>query len=104
MICNTPIRVKFVIVNVNTVEIQSSQQNVALFGNGELRLQLSFLDIEMLHSLLVGLEVSRWYGLYHWVSGSLVNQDKIVVSIIPQQLFEYKYAVMKICILTYLGI
>ena len=30
MICNNPIRVKFVIVNVNTVEIRSSQQNVAL--------------------------------------------------------------------------
>ena len=29
MICNNPIRVKFVLVNVNTVEIRSSKQNVA---------------------------------------------------------------------------
>ena len=53
MISIYPIRVKFVIVNVNTVEIRSSQQNVAfrtfisvaaLFENGELRLKLSFLE------------------------------------------------------------
>ena len=29
MICNNPIRVKFVIINVNTVRKRSSQQNVA---------------------------------------------------------------------------
>jgi len=55
-ICNNPIRAKFVTVNVNTMEIQSSQQNVAfrtnysvatLFENEELRLQLSFLDIKI---------------------------------------------------------
>ena len=31
VICKNPIRVKFVIVNVNTVEIRSSQQNVAFW-------------------------------------------------------------------------
>ena len=56
MICNNPIRVEFIIVNVNTVVIWSSQQIVAfrtfqllllIFENGELRLQLSFLDIKI---------------------------------------------------------
>ena len=55
VICNNPIMVKFVIVNVNTVQIRLSQQNVvfrtfsvdALFENEELRPQLSFLDIKI---------------------------------------------------------
>ena len=36
---------------------------------------------DVFQSLLVGLEVGRWYRLYHRVSGSFVNQDEVVVSI-----------------------
>jgi len=50
VICNNPIRAKFILVTVNTVATECHVLNIsiaALFENEELRLQLSFLDIKI---------------------------------------------------------
>jgi len=55
VICNNPIRVNFVIVNVkyggnSVIAAKCGVPNIsiaALFKNGEIRLQLSFLDVKI---------------------------------------------------------
>ena len=60
------------------VELLRTEQGSVVALNS---LRSSISGKDLFQSLLVGLEDDRWYRLYHWVSGSLVKQHKIVVSI-----------------------